>query len=76
LQLNLNNQTLNGISYLRFRSLAAQPDLAGFLVESVVVNIDDAVAPPRSEAEIRSEYDKYRSTVVYESSSQPSINVK
>jgi hypothetical protein len=76
LQLKLNNETLNGICYLRLRSLAPQADPAGFLVESVRVNIDDPVAPSRTDEEIQSAYDRYRATVVYESSSQPGSNLK
>ena len=55
LQLKLNNETLNGISYLRLRSLAPQPDPAGFLVESVVVNIEEPgrAAPNRRRDSIR-----------------------
>lgn len=44
----LRNKTLNGISYIRFRSAARQIDTAGFLVDSVTASIDDPYAPPCS----------------------------
>ncbi len=44
----LRNKTLNGISYIRFRSTAEQVDTAGFLVDSVSVSIEDPYAPPCS----------------------------
>jgi hypothetical protein len=75
MQLKLNFETPNGVSYLRLRSLAAQPDLAGFLVESVAVKIDDPVAPPRSAAQNRAMFAKYRSTVSYESTADIKVDV-
>lgn len=44
-QLSIKNSTLNGVSYIRFRSTARDPDTAGFLVDSVKVSIDDPCAP-------------------------------
>jgi hypothetical protein len=43
--LPLNNETLNGLSYLRLRSMAQEKDTAGYFIESVVVDIDDNVVP-------------------------------
>jgi len=43
--LDLGQQTLNGVSYVRFRSAAETLDPAGFLVDSVNVSIDDPYAP-------------------------------
>jgi hypothetical protein len=40
--------TANGLSYLRLRSAADAVDAAGFLVDSVRVDIDDPIAPPRT----------------------------
>ena len=45
------NQTLNGISYIRFRSAARQIDKAGFLVDSVTIAIEDPYAPRCSETD-------------------------
>ena len=42
----LRNTTLNGISYIRFRSAAREIDAAGFLVDSVSASIDAPYAPP------------------------------
>ncbi|HUG69929.1 MAG TPA: sialidase family protein [Pirellulaceae bacterium] len=42
----LRNKTLNGISYIRFRSAARDIDAAGFLIDSVRASIDDPDAPP------------------------------
>ncbi|MAG93493.1 MAG: hypothetical protein CMJ48_07065, partial [Planctomycetaceae bacterium] len=44
--LELRNKTLNGISYVRFRSAAETIDTAGFLVDRAEVSIDDPYAPP------------------------------
>jgi hypothetical protein len=55
--LPINNQTINGISYVRFRSAARALDSAGFLVDSVKVSIDDAYAPAMDSAD-RSEHEK------------------
>ncbi len=43
--LQTKNRTLNGISYIRFRSSAEKIDKAGFLVDSIKVRIDDPYAP-------------------------------
>jgi len=44
--LPVKNETLNGISYVRFRSSATQLDTAGFLLDRVEVSIHDPYAPP------------------------------
>jgi hypothetical protein len=41
----LRHKTLNGISYVRFRSAATRIDTAGFLVDRVAVSIEDPDAP-------------------------------
>ncbi|MEZ6127722.1 MAG: sialidase family protein [Planctomycetaceae bacterium] len=46
--LPLQHPTLNGLSYLRFRSAATEIDAAGFLVDSVDVTITNPAAPPCS----------------------------
>lgn len=43
--LPLLNRTLNGVSYLRFRSMAKTIDLDGFLVDDAQVTIHNAYAP-------------------------------
>jgi hypothetical protein len=47
-RLDLRHQTLNGISYVQFRSTATGTDPAGFLLDRVTVNITDPYAPPCS----------------------------
>jgi len=57
--LAIRNDTINGISYVRFRSTAEQIDQAGFLVDSVRVVIDDPYAPqvtPSQQAEHEQRY--------------------
>ncbi|NQT12463.1 MAG: hypothetical protein HQ582_06935, partial [Planctomycetes bacterium] len=44
--LDVRHQTLNGVSYVRFRSAAKELDTAEFLVDSVKVSIEDPFAPP------------------------------
>lgn len=44
----IKNETLNGVSYVRFRSMAHEIDRAGFLVDRVDVTIDDPFAPTRT----------------------------
>ena len=44
-ELPLRHPTLNGLSYLRFRSTAKEADALGLLVENVRVTITDSVAP-------------------------------
>ena len=44
-ELSLQNQTLNGLSYIRLRSTAMEQDTAGFLVGRVSVAITDPHAP-------------------------------
>src|SRR5690606_38090553 len=43
--LPLRQPTLNGVSYVRFRSAAGEVDPAGMLIDSVAVEIDDPYAP-------------------------------
>lgn len=41
----LRHKTLNGISYIRFRSAAREIDTVGFLVDGLTAAIDDSYAP-------------------------------
>lgn len=50
-KLPLQHQTLNGLSYIRLRSVATERDTAGFLVGRVNVSIADPVAPACSPAD-------------------------
>jgi hypothetical protein len=53
--------TLNGLSYVRFRSTAKTIDHAGFLVDSVKVSIEDPCTPattPKAQAEQEQHYIK------------------
>ena len=57
--LKVRHGTLNGISYVRFRSVAEHIDTHGFLVDRVTVSIDDPYAPrcsPRDQAEHEQRY--------------------
>ncbi len=57
--LPLRQKTLNGISYVRFRSAAREQDEAGFFVESVATAITDPHAPacrPEDQAEQERRY--------------------
>lgn len=58
--LTQRHPSLNGLSYLQLRSLADEVDRAGWLVDSVRVEIDDPIAPPRSEEEIERQEVDYR----------------
>ncbi|MGE3780404.1 MAG: sialidase family protein, partial [Pirellulaceae bacterium] len=60
----LQNPTLNGISYVRFRSTARDVDAAGFLVDRVDVRITEPRAPIRSAEEKRAHEQQYIQTVV------------
>ena len=59
LVLDQQNLTGNGISYLHLRSKASTIDEAGFLVESVRVDIEDPVAPPLTGEQQRDFLDRY-----------------
>ena len=57
--LNLRHKTLNGLSYVRFRSVAKELDMAGFLVDTVSVSIEDPYAPqsdPKDQIEQEKRY--------------------
>jgi hypothetical protein len=64
--LNQGNGTLNGLSYLRFRSTATEIDVAGFYVESVVADIYDNLAPRVSEKEKLDAEANYRKKLIYD----------
>jgi hypothetical protein len=59
LMLKQRNVTGNGVSYLHLRSRAQAIDPAGFLIESVSVDIDRPVAPERTDEEKRMLLDRY-----------------
>ncbi len=59
------NETLNGLSYLRFRSTASDIDLAGFYVESVVADIYDNLAPQVSQKQKLDAEAGYRNKLIY-----------
>ncbi|MBI2479809.1 MAG: exo-alpha-sialidase [Planctomycetia bacterium] len=63
-ELPIRNKTLNGISYVRFRSAAKELDTAGFLVDSVKVSIEDPYAPPCSVADQAEHERRYVNQVV------------
>ena len=65
LKLPLNNETLNGLSYLRLRSTAPGVDKAGYFIESVVVDIDDNIAPSVSEKTTQKAAADYRAKLSY-----------
>lgn len=57
-------KTLNGISYIRFRSAAATPDPEGLLVRRVAVSITDPVAPAVTAEQVMAWQEEYVTTVV------------
>ncbi len=63
-KLPLLNRTLNGISYVRFRSTANTMDTAGFLADDAYVSIHDPYAPPIESAEVIEHEKSYIETVV------------
>lgn len=56
-----SNETLNGLSYLRLRSTSPIKDTAGYFIESVVVDINDNIAPTVREGEKQLAEVQYRS---------------
>jgi hypothetical protein len=58
------NPTLNGLSYLRFRSTATEDDPVGLLVENVTASITDPFAPACTTAEQREQEKRYVERVV------------
>ena len=58
------NPTLNGISYVRFRSRALDLDPAGFLVDRVAVNMQESHAPEVTVKEQSEHEQRYVETVV------------
>ncbi len=58
------NPTLNGISYVRFRSKARNVDPAGFLVDRVAVNLQDTHAPEVTVGDQHQQEQRYVETVV------------
>ena len=59
LALRQRNATGNGLCYLHLRSKATDVDTAGFLVDSVAVDIADCVAPPLTDSQKRELLDRY-----------------
>ncbi len=62
--LPMKNRTLNGVSYVRFRSAAQALDTAGFLVDSVQVSIDDPYAPAINQQDQVEQESRYVDRVV------------
>ena len=60
------NETLNGLSYLRLRSKSPVVDTAGYLIESVVVDIDDNTAPMLSKKDKQIFEADYRDKLSYD----------
>jgi hypothetical protein len=60
----LRNETLNGMSYVRFRSTSTEIDSAGFLLERVNVNIEDPYAPAISREEQLAHERRYIENIV------------
>lgn len=58
-ELPLRHRTLNGLSYLRFRSTAKGEDPEGLLVERVQVSIEDPFAPACDAAQQRAHEQRY-----------------
>ena len=56
--------TLNGLSYVRFRSTAKEPDPGGLLVEKVAVSVVDPFAPPVSAEAQRTHERRYVDGIV------------
>ncbi len=55
----IKNQTLNGVSYVRFRAAAKETDPKGFLIDSVSVSVADPFAPeldPGAQSEQQQRY--------------------
>lgn len=58
-ELELQNRTLNGLSYIRLRSTAVERDTAGFLVSRVHVAITDPHAPACSPGDLLEHEQRY-----------------
>lgn len=63
-ELPVRHPTLNGLSYVRFRSTAKEMDPSGILVEQVTVKITDPFAPACSAQEQRANEQRYVKEVV------------
>ncbi|MCA9069831.1 MAG: hypothetical protein KDA84_12950, partial [Planctomycetaceae bacterium] len=63
-RLPLRSPTLNGLSYVRFRSTANDVDEAGFLVDNVEVSIADPYAPPCQIADQLRHEQRYTNQIV------------
>lgn len=64
--LSLRHGTLDGVSYLRLRSMASSVDQAGYYVESVKVDISDNIAPSASQEAVLAAAENYRSLLSYD----------
>ena len=73
--LKLLNETGNGICYLRLRSTAGKIDRAGYLVDSVSVDVRQPVAPARTHAENLHIFSKYR-PAFYNAPAKPTAEEK
>jgi hypothetical protein len=56
--------TINGVSYLRWRSLAETLDPSGFLIDDPYVHIEEAAAPPVTPQQLLEYEQRYREQVV------------
>lgn len=63
-ELPVRHPTINGLSYVRFRSTAKEMDPSGLLVEQVTVKITDPFAPACSAQEQRAHEQRYVKEVV------------
>jgi hypothetical protein len=63
--------TLNGISYLRWRSLAKTFDHSGFLVDDLYVDIEESAAPPVTPQQLLEHEQRYREQVVIRWRAEP-----
>jgi len=64
--LKQQNETLNGINYLRLRSTAPEIDKSGYYVESVVVDIENNIAPAAGKKEKLDNETAYRAKLDYD----------
>lgn len=69
--LPLRHETLDGVSYLRLRSMAPSLDRAGYYVESVKVDLKDNVAPPASHEAVLAAAKEYRAQLSYDEYTGP-----
>ncbi len=64
IELPMRHPTLNGLSYVRFRSTAKETDPLGLLVEKVNVTITESAAPASSARKQKLHEQRYVKQVV------------